>query len=57
MHAGHALSNAANSMEAFIALLRKDYGSLLRAWRLCLDTSGDNKLSFVEFKRWCTQAF
>jgi len=43
----------AHDLQGFKRLLIRRFGSLYRAWRKGLDTSGDNKLSFIEFTDAC----
>jgi hypothetical protein len=43
----------AHDLQGFKRLLIRRFGSIYRAWRKGLDTSGDNKLSFVEFTDAC----
>jgi len=41
---------AIDSVEEFEALCRRNFGSMMGAWRLCLDSDGNGKLTFGE---WC----
>lgn len=38
-----------DSSEEFETLLKRKYGSLINAWRNCLDADGNGKLTFIEF--------
>ncbi|CAE8594012.1 unnamed protein product, partial [Polarella glacialis] len=42
-----------NDQEKFVALCCRKYGSLVGAWRLCLDDNCDGKLTFNEFCQSC----
>merc|ERR1719478_157376 len=44
---------AGEGVAGFKKILKRRYGSMYRAWRQGLDTSGDGKLSFTEFTDAC----
>lgn len=39
--------------EEFVAICLRTYGSIIRAWRLCLDADGNGKLTLNEFTQSC----
>merc|ERR1719271_822670 len=46
-------NKAGEGIDGFVKILKRRYGSIYRAWRQGLDTSGDGKLSFTEFTDAC----